>query len=36
MQYLENNTDNVENQDFVSFTFSFGKDSHCKAYVHRD
>lgn len=40
IQYLENNTDNVENKDIVSFRFSFGNALHflwkyCKAYVHR-
>lgn len=36
IQYLENNTDNVENKDFVGFTFSLGSACYCKAYVHRD
>lgn len=36
IRYLENNTDNAENKDFMSFMFSFGNACYCKAYVHRD
>lgn len=36
IRYLENNTDNAENKDFMSFMFSFGNACYCKVYVHRD
>lgn len=36
IQYLEKKPDNVENQDFVSYMFSFGNASYCKVYARRD